>query len=52
MPSPSPSISVPGQFCKKLFASAQDVIWEQYFRPSQLKAIAAGLKLSGKTGAA
>ena len=36
MPSLLPSIFVPGQFCRKYVASAQDVICEQYFRPSHL----------------
>jgi hypothetical protein len=35
MPSPSPSICVLGQFCKKYLASAQDVICEQRVLPSQ-----------------
>jgi len=35
-PSPSPSIPVFPQFCMKYLASAQEVIWEQYLRPSQL----------------
>ncbi len=34
MPSPSPSILTPGQDARKYLASAQDVIWEQYLRPS------------------
>lgn len=34
MPSPSPSILVLGQFRKNQVASSQEVIWEQYCRPS------------------
>jgi len=36
MPSLFPSILTPGQYCKKKVASWQDVIWEQYVRPSHL----------------
>lgn len=45
IPSLSPSIFVSGQFFRKNVASAQEVIWEQYVRPSQMKLNA--LELSG-----
>ena len=36
MPSLLPSIFTPEQFLRKKYASSQDVIWEQYVRPSHL----------------
>jgi hypothetical protein len=37
MPSLSPSILVFGQFLRKNVASVQDLIWEQWVLPSQVK---------------
>lgn len=42
-PSLSPSIFIPGQFCKKFLASLHEVIWEQYLRPSHLNGAGTGL---------
>ena len=36
MPLPSPSILTPGHFRRKNLASAHEVIWEQWMRPSHL----------------
>jgi hypothetical protein len=55
MPSLFPSILTPGQFCKKKVASWQDVIWEQYVRPSHLnfvEGIVSGAELRGRAGSA
>ncbi len=53
MPSLFPSILTPGQFCKKKVASWQDVIWEQYVRPSHLnccEGIVSAMGLRGRAG--
>jgi hypothetical protein len=48
IPSPSPSICTFGQLFRKNFASSQEVICEQWVRPSQLYSGAAGG--SGRSG--
>lgn len=55
IPSLSPSIFTPGQFRRKNVASAQDVIWVQWVRPSHLNdgaALAALWVLRARIGSA